>query len=81
MNKHKNTKHTAANPSKIESEKKSFTPKDKFHCDQCKYSCQAKSSLEKHAKQSHEDSNKKSHACNVINATKKLLQEKNLKPT
>ena len=59
LNKLKNTKHTDVTSSKIESENKSLTPKHKFQCDQCNFSCQAKSSLKKQVSQSHEGSNKK----------------------
>ena len=44
----KNTKHTQVHLSDTNIGGTSVTGKQKFHCDQCNYSCQAKNSLKKH---------------------------------
>ena len=41
-NKHKNTKHTKVNSTKDSSAHMASDTKDKFHCDECSYSCMSK---------------------------------------
>ena len=51
--KHKNTKHQPDGSRKPDSVVDVVNKKDKFHCDECNYSCKAKKSLKKHQEQNH----------------------------
>ena len=75
--KHKNTNHQQVYLSDTDIVGTSFTGKQKFHCDQCDYSCQTKKFLKKHVSHKHDDLNQKPII--QCDETKLTKQKRNLK--
>ena len=59
MNKHKNTKHQQVGSRQPDSDAYADNAKDKFHCDECNYSCKANNSFRKHKENNHDVQNVK----------------------